>query len=403
MPPIDFIEVDKRKHPQKGFYMIKLKNGYLLHEIAGTPYLLPYGQNIADFKCSIRLNESGLLLYRTLLQGADESSLLDTLIKHYQADDSDIPALKKDVTHFLLQLEASNILSPSDVPTPEQADCYFRIGPAVIAYRGPEELLAASLLDFSCENASPDQSITIIPSTPGIHENGKLLVRTDELTICQNETSYLFLYPTGYGISEMHISQDGSQATLFCPKPYGKDLPEKVFHAFRFAYLIRAQQMGAFALHSASIRYRDRAWLFSGSSGSGKSTHTALWNREFKTPYLNGDLNLLGFADGTPVVYGIPWCGTSGSYTTETVPLGGITFLKQAPTNALMPLTAEEISLRTMQRLISPSWTRDMLLSNLSFVEKLCGSIPFFHLQCTKETSAATVMKQAIDTYCRNT
>lgn len=383
--------------------MIKLKKGYLLHEIAGTPYLLPYGQNIADFKRSIRLNGSGLLLYRALLQGADESSLLNALISHYQADDSDIPALKEDVTNFLLQLEAANILSRQDDPVSEYADCYFRIGPSVIAYSGPEELLEPSLFDFSCENAPPDQSITIVSSTPGIHENGKLLIRTDELIICQNETSYLFLYPMGYGIAEMHISRDGSQVTLFCPKPYEKDLSGKIFHASRFAYLIRAQQMGAFALHSASIRYRDRAWLFSGSSGSGKSTHTALWNCEFKTPCLNGDLNLLGFADGTPVVYGIPWCGTSGFYTTETVPLGGITFLKQATTNALMPLTAEEISLRTMQRLISPSWTKEMLLTNLSFVEKLCASIPFFHLQCTKETSAATVMKQAIDTHCRNT
>lgn len=379
--------------------MIKLKKGYLLHEIAGIPYLLPYGQNIADFQHSIRLNESGLFLYRALLQGADESSLTDALKSHYHAGESDIPALKEDVAHFLLQLKAANILAPSDVSTPEPADFFFRIGPAVIACRGPEELLVPSLFDFSCEQAMPDLSIRILPFLPGIRENGELLVRTDELMICKNETSYLFLYPAGYGVAEMHISQDGRQATLFCPQPYEKDLPEKIFHAFRFAYLIRAQQMGAFALHSASILYRDKAWLFSGSSGCGKSTHTALWMRQYHTPCLNGDLNLLGFVDDIPVVYGIPWCGTSGSYTTETTPLGGITFLKQAPTNTLAPLNAEDISLRTMQRLISPSWTEDMLLSNVSFAEKIKDAVPFFHLHCTKEDSAAALMKQAIDTY----
>lgn len=381
--------------------MIKLKDGYLLHEIAGTPYLLPYGQNIADFKCSIRLNESGLLLYRALSQGADKSSLLDALISHYQADDADIPALEEDVTHFLLQLEAANILAPANVPTPEPAVFFFRIGPAVIAYRGAEELLVPSFFEFSCEQAVPDLSIAILSSAPGIHENGNLLVRTDELTICKNEDSYLFLYPAGYGIAEMHITLDGRQANLYCPKPHEKDLPEKIFHALRFAYLIRVQQLGAFALHSASILYQDMAWLFSGSSGTGKSTHTALWNRAYKTPYLNGDLNLLGFTDGKPVAYGIPWCGTSGAYTTKTVPLGGIIFLKQAPTDALVPMDDEEISLRAMQRLISPSWTKDMLRSNLSFVENLCSRVPFFHLQCTKEASAAAVMKQAIDRCCQ--
>lgn len=379
--------------------MIKLKKGYLLHEIAGTPYLLPYGQNIADFKCSIRLNESGLLLYHTLLQGADESTLLGALISHYHAGDADIPDLKEDVAHFLLQLKAANIISPPDDTSSGCADFFFRIGPAIIAYQGPKELLMPSLFDFSCEKTSPDLSVCVVASTPGIHENGKVLVRTDELIICKNKTSFLFLYPMGCGIAEMHVSQDGSRATLFCPKPYGEDLSEKIFHALRFAYLIRVQQMGVFALHSASILYQDKAWLFSGSSGSGKSTHTALWNHQYNTPYLNGDLNLLGFADDTPVVYGIPWCGTSGLYTTEIIPLGGITFLKQAPTDTLMPMTAEEISLRTMQRLISPSWTNDMLLSNLSFVEKLNSSVPFFHLQCTKEDSAAAVMKQAIDSH----
>lgn len=377
--------------------MIKLKKGYLLHEIAGTPYLLPYGQNIADFKCSIRLNESGLLLYHTLLQGADESTLLGALISHYHAGDADIPDLKEDVAHFLLQLKAANIISPSDDTSSGCADFFFRIGPAVIAYQGPKELLMPSFFDFSCGKAAADLTIHISPLAPELHINGELLVRTDEMSICKTETSYLFLYPAGYGIVEMHVSFDGKRAVLFCPKPYDSGLSEKIFHALRFAYLIRVQRMGAFALHSASILYRDKAWLFSGPSGSGKSTHTSLWNQLYQTPYLNGDLNLLGFVDQKPVVYGIPWCGTSGYYTTETTPLGGVTFLKQAPTDGLLPLTTEDICLRTMQRIISPAWTADTLRYNLSFVEKLSSSIPFFHLQCTKEDSAAATIKQEID------
>ena len=45
---------------------------------------------------------------------------------------------------------------------------------------------------------------------------------------------------------------------------------------------------------------------------------------------LNGDLNLLGLENGIPILYGIPWCGTSGISSTKRVPLGGIFFLKQA-------------------------------------------------------------------------
>lgn len=99
----------------------------------------------------------------------------------------------------------------------------------------------------------------------------------------------------------------------------------------------------------------------SGPSGAGKSTHTALWNRLFETPLLNGDLNLIGIADGAPFVYGLPWCGTSGIYTPKTCPLGGITLLKRAASDSDNPMTEDEQQLSVMHRLISPSWTKDMV------------------------------------------
>lgn len=379
--------------------MLKLKKGYRLHNLAGVPYLLPYGQNIADFKRSVRLNESGLLLYHELLKGADKPSLLESLISHYEADAKDIPILKEDVDLFLFQLKAAGILASPETLTAKPSDLFLRIGPATIACQGPRELFAPSFSGFSCESGTPDLIFKIIPSVPDTHVNGEILIRTKEMVICRNDASYLFLYPDGYGLTEMHVSLNGKQAVLFCPQPHADGLTEQIFHAVRFAYLICAQNMGAFAIHSASILYRGKAWLFSGPSGAGKSTHASLWEQQFQTPLLNGDLNLLCIVDGKPMVYGIPWCGTSGHYTTKTVPLGGITFLKQAPKDALLPLTNEDITLRAMQRLITPSWTEDMLLTNLSFVETLQKDIPFFHLQCTKEASAAETLKQAIDSY----
>ena len=58
-------------------------------------------------------------------------------------------------------------------------------------------------------------------------------------------------------------------------------------------FLFAAQKHGKFAIHSASILYKEKAWLFSGHSGMGKSTHTQMWHDLLQTPYLNGDLNLL--------------------------------------------------------------------------------------------------------------
>ena len=152
-----------------------------------------------------------------------------------------------------------------------------------------------------------------------------------------------------------------------------------------------------FVLHSVSIFYQGKAWLFSGSSGTGKSTHANLWANRYHTPVLNGDLNVLGIKNGLPYLYGLPWCGTSETYTTTTYPLGGIVFLKQAPFNRVNSLPPDEQALFLMQRMISPTWTKDLLLKNLAFAETLAPLTKIFRLNCTKNPEAAAVMKAAID------
>lgn len=71
--------------------------------------------------------------------------------------------------------------------------------------------------------------------------------------------------------------------------------------------------------------------FFPGTPAWAKSTHTGLWHQLLGTPFLNGDLNLLGIHENRIMVYGIPWCGTSGIYTTKNYELGGIVLLGRNP------------------------------------------------------------------------
>jgi hypothetical protein len=182
----------------------------------------------------------------------------------------------------------------------------------------------------------------------------------------------------------------------FWPDPDDMHI-EDLFHALRFAFLILAQQKELYVLHSASFLYRGRAFLVSGSSGTGKSTHSALWHDLYQTPLLNGDLNLLGIRDSIPYAYGLPWCGTSGICTPKDYPLGGIIFLKQAAIDQVQSLQPDEKVLHILQRMISPAWTKELLLRNLHFSEALAPLIFSCRLYCTKESSAARTLKAAID------
>ena len=126
----------------------------------------------------------------------------------------------------------------------------------------------------------------------------------------------------------------------------------------------------------------------------GKSTHTQMWHDLLQTPYLNGDLNLLGMENSKIIVYGIPWCGTSGIFTAEAYELGGIILLgRDLQTDYLEELNPSEKILRVMQRMISPAWTERQLSENLFFAGEIADRVPVLHLLCTKNFSAACVMK----------
>ena len=77
-------------------------------------------------------------------------------------------------------------------------------------------------------------------------------------------------------VLEGYMTKDGSYVRIHALMPQNEEEKDNLFHAIRLFYLYLAQKKGFYAIHSASILYQNRAWLFSGHSGMGKSTHKEL-------------------------------------------------------------------------------------------------------------------------------
>ena len=382
--------------------MFKCQPGYTLRKIKGINYLLPYGQQIADLKKGFVLNETSTFLWNVLQhhEGAEPQQLAEILARTYQLDESYYPELLKDVTDFLTQLTAMGMITEdlhliSSIPSVSMI-----IAGICIKLYGSAELISPNFKPFYHEFSDDDtsQEIELVTTPPPSRCYGQVLLQNSEMTIFENSDRYVVLFPQMQNIYEAHMLKDGSYVRIHCHAQATELNTDNLFHAIRLFFLFIAQKNGLFAIHSASILYHDKAWLFSGHSGMGKSTHTALWHELFDTPYLNGDLNLLGFEDGHITVYGIPWCGTSEIFTTEQYELGGIVLLGQdSQTDRLEKLPPSEKILRVMQRMISPAWKEIQLTRNLSFAEKIADCVPVLHFLCTKNPSAAYTMKNAID------
>lgn len=153
----------------------------------------------------------------------------------------------------------------------------------------------------------------------------------------------------------------------------------------------RLIQFGGLYLHSSAVAVDGRAYLFSGPSGVGKSTHVGLWQELLggNICRFNDDKPALRCMDGTWYAYGTPWCGKDGINENKRFPIAGICFLKQGSENKIRPLTSQEavpmLLSQTIHRFRSPD-RLDLMLTHLS---NLVQTIPVYELVNRPELDAA--------------
>lgn len=379
---------------------MKRSEHFILKEINGVPYLLPYGQAQIESKKSCRLNEAGVFLWNLLERERSLDELVISYAESIHIPEGERDVLTKEVEQIIESLVARGCLEKEPPSSEKAAERILRAGNLTIRMKGAPQAFSEHFDSFYCDAAEiVDQEVLIYPSEPSQHAVGKVLLRNSELTVLEQGEQYVLLFPSKTHIGEAHLSKDASRVVFYCHPPYTDTFREELFHAIRFAFLYLAQKRRMVVLHSASILYQGRAWLFSAQAGTGKSTHTNLWRELLQVPLLNGDLNLLAMEEGRPVIHGIPWCGTSEIYDTETHPLGGIILLKRGEEDYVEELSPDVQRLLILQRIISPTWTPQMLERNLCLVDKLIPQIYVARLHCTPKFSAVTAVKAAIDEY----
>lgn len=95
-------------------------------------------------------------------------------------------------------------------------------------------------------------------------------------------------------------------------------------------------------MHGSVVAVGNSAIAFTAPSGTGKTTHSRLWQDHLEGSYiLNGDKPLIHVGQQV-MAYGSPWCGKEGFNRNTGVPLKSICLLKRNDVNALHHISAHE-------------------------------------------------------------
>ncbi len=87
---------------------MRIKEGFIVREIAGSFVVVPVGQNLVDFSSMITLNETGAFLWNCLAEDTTEEEMCEKLLSEYDGIEKD-EALS-DINEFINILKEKNIL-----------------------------------------------------------------------------------------------------------------------------------------------------------------------------------------------------------------------------------------------------------------------------------------------------
>lgn len=134
--------------------------------------------------------------------------------------------------------------------------------------------------------------------------------------------------------------------------------------------------------HGACISYQGSAYLFTAPSGTGKSTHIALWRKYIGNAVgiVNGDKPILKI-DDTVTVYGTPWAGKEAWQKNTSAPLSAICVISRGTSNTVRRLTVDECINALMCQIYLPK-DAQALSSTIGLLGRLIENIPVYTIEC---------------------
>lgn len=86
---------------------MKIKNGFVVREIAGECVVVALGEASKIFNGIIKLNPTARIMWDMLAKGSDKDAVVDAILNEYEVDRATVEV---DFDRFVEKLKGANIL-----------------------------------------------------------------------------------------------------------------------------------------------------------------------------------------------------------------------------------------------------------------------------------------------------
>ena len=87
---------------------MKIKNGFIVKEIAGQCVVVALGEASKIFNGIIKLNDSARFIWEKIVAGLDREAIVSAMVEEYEG--LDVATAEKDFDNFTDKLRSANIL-----------------------------------------------------------------------------------------------------------------------------------------------------------------------------------------------------------------------------------------------------------------------------------------------------
>ena len=153
--------------------------------------------------------------------------------------------------------------------------------------------------------------------------------------------------------------------------------------------------------HSVSFIWREKVWLLTGDSGTGKTTQYLNWIHTFpnEITMISGDMPVLAFKNENIMVHSSPWNGKERIGNQLSGRLGGIILLRQGSDNTIQWANIHEKIMTLFRQFAVIPENRVEIECLAEMTEQLIQKVPIWIFKNTGTIESTSILRNTLGDY----